>query len=549
MEESGALMMMRNREGHEEEEMRTNEGGGGGVRGDAMEDNRSGGGGGGLELFMEATGCDEEEAARFMERHASVDAAVDAYFSGEEIDREQRRLYEEEMVMEQMEMDAPPSASRGRSRPSNDNDDEDDMTNNGGGGGDNDGDGDGDGDEERERRRRRRRRQRTEANGTESTTGAIAWGRRVLSRVKRVLAGDGGPSNTAWLMKMQDTMGLGHPAFLDCSFRQALARSSRDQRLLVVYLHSEYHELSESFCHRVWYDPFILDYFTDAGSADGGGGGGGENAPLLWAGDVRTNEAYHLFSSLRGSTFPLVACMIAERAGSGARLVRAIEGEMACDIVKLARMLEECAEGVAAQAVVQRRDRDEYQRARELREEQDQEYERSLAEDIARAERRREEERLERERIEEEAAREAQILERQRSREERRASKEREIFTRRESAGSLLPPEPESGSKGVTTIRINLPNGVKQMRRFGPDARLRNVFDWVASLEDCTFIDFNLVSNFPRVIYTDARKDETLAEAGLSPQSALFVEVQDEEEEEEEEDEDDAGGQGEQVQQ
>ena len=70
------------------------------------------------------------------------------------------------------------------------------------------------------------------------------------------------------------------------------------------------------------------------------------------------------------------------------------------------------------------------------------------------------------------------------------------------------------------------------MRKFGPEAILKNVFDWVTSLDDCNFIDFNLVSNFPRVVYTCERELESLHDAGLSPQSALFIEIQDEEIEE-----------------
>ena len=70
------------------------------------------------------------------------------------------------------------------------------------------------------------------------------------------------------------------------------------------------------------------------------------------------------------------------------------------------------------------------------------------------------------------------------------------------------------------------------MRTFSPDATLKHVFDWVTSLDDCNFIDFNLVSNFPRVVYTHERATDSLDEAGLSPQSALFIDIQDDDIEE-----------------
>ena len=379
------------------------------------------------------------------------------------------------------------------------------------------------------------------------------WAARLLSRARRVLAGEGAPAHSlGWLVALEDTLGLGHPAFHDGNFRQALSRANREQRLLVVYLHSEHHELTDAFCRRTWYDPFIVDFFAppeEAEDAPAGpsssarpAGGPAAPAPLLWAGDVRTRDGYQLFSSLKGTTFPLVACLMAD-GGGGARLVRAIEGEVACDIVRLARALEGAAEAVAAQLASVRYERDEYQRARDIRAEQDEEYERALAEDIAREEKKREEERAARAEAEAEAARRAEAEARIRSRDERRASRELELSTRRASACGALAPEPAAGAAGVTTIRINMPSGKRELRKFGPDATLGSVFDWVTSLDDCSFLEFNLVSNFPRVVFTrEAHGGETLAACGLSPQSALFIEVADEGEDEVLEDEQEVSG-------
>lgn len=454
-----------------------------------------------LAMFMEATGCAEEEARAFMERSGSMDAAtaVDAYFRGEEDDA------------------ATAAAVAAAER-----------------------------EEEEVRRGRIRRREEAEDVGfveqMEMEDGSASasqrestWVGRVFSRVKRVLGGEGGPShNYGWLLELEDTLGLGHPAFHDGNFHHALSRANQEQRLLVVYLHSEHHELTDSFCRRTWYDPFIVDFFSPMDGDEGPSSAQGASPPpLLWAGDVRTKDGYQLFSSLKGTTFPLVACLMGSGSG-GARLVRAIEGEIACDIVRLAQTLEGAAETVAAQLVSVRQERDEYQRARDIRAEQDEEYERALAEDIAREERKREEERAAIAEAEAEAARRAEVEARIRSRDERRASRELELSTRRASACDVLPPEPATGSAGVTTIRINLPNGKRELRKFGADATLRNVFDWVTSLDDCTFLQFNLVSNFPRVVFTrEMHEGETLAACGLSPQSALFIEVEDDVEEEE----------------
>lgn len=54
---------------------------------------------------------------------------------------------------------------------------------------------------------------------------------------------------------------------------------------------------------------------------------------------------------------------------------------------------------------------------------------------------------------------------------------------------------------------------------------IQSLYDYVDSLGCLETESYNLVSNFPRVVYGQEKLTLSLKEAGLHPQASLFVEI------------------------
>jgi FAS-associated factor 2 len=176
--------------------------------------------------------------------------------------------------------------------------------------------------------------------------------------------------------------------------------------------------------------------------------------------------------------------------------------------------------------VAQRAELQERELARSLREEQNAEYEQSLAADREREAQRRQqreaEEREERERQEAVMKAEAEA----RAQEQRQAQKEAAINLRRANQKALLPPEPPStGSSDEPTalVRLRLPDGSTTQRRFLSSECVGCIFNFVDSLDTTSFLDYSIISSFPRRVFTRQEAGLGLKEAGIAPQAALFV--------------------------
>lgn len=72
---------------------------------------------------------------------------------------------------------------------------------------------------------------------------------------------------------------------------------------------------------------------------------------------------------------------------------------------------------------------------------------------------------------------------------------------------------------------MRFPTGERKERRFHSTASIQTLYDYVDSL-GCLEVDsYNLVSNFPRVVYGADKLSLSLKEAGLHPQASLFVDL------------------------
>lgn len=74
---------------------------------------------------------------------------------------------------------------------------------------------------------------------------------------------------------------------------------------------------------------------------------------------------------------------------------------------------------------------------------------------------------------------------------------------------------------------MRMPTGERKERRFQNSTKVSAIYDYVDSLGILDAVKYNLVTNFPRVVYGPEKRDQTLKEAGLHPHASLFVLVED----------------------
>ncbi|KAG2436792.1 hypothetical protein HXX76_006316 [Chlamydomonas incerta] len=324
---------------------------------------------------------------------------------------------------------------------------------------------------------------------------------------------DPGEQAAAFVAEFKSAYGDRHPRWQESGWRVASQQARREFRFLFVYLHSPEHEDTDKFCRQVLTSPDVVDYI---------------NANFVsWGGDVSYSDAFILSQQAQmGCTrFPFIALLSLSPHDSRPALVASASGQdIAGDPAALLVLLRTAVMDHGAMLAAARAEMEEREHARRLVEEQDAEYEASLAADRAReaerAEERKRQEEEERKRMaEERAAREAAEAE-----ERRVAEAAAAIERRRADARAALLPEPAAGAEGSTAIRLRLPDGTNTSRLFPAGATLQAVFDYVDSLDATSYSRYHLVSNYPRRVFVRAAHGPaSLAELGLVPQAALFV--------------------------
>jgi FAS-associated factor 2 len=76
---------------------------------------------------------------------------------------------------------------------------------------------------------------------------------------------------------------------------------------------------------------------------------------------------------------------------------------------------------------------------------------------------------------------------------------------------------------GTTCIRLRLPDGAVQQRRFKSSAPLQRVYDFVDSLEEHSALRYVLATSFPKTILGGAALEKSLSDLGLGTQAMLLV--------------------------
>uniref|UniRef100_A0A6B2L9J2 UBX domain-containing protein n=1 Tax=Arcella intermedia TaxID=1963864 RepID=A0A6B2L9J2_9EUKA len=303
----------------------------------------------------------------------------------------------------------------------------------------------------------------------------------------------------------------------------------------MLYLHSQNHQDTPRFCSEVLCTERVSTFLEDNF--------------ILWGGDVSTTPAFKLCNKYGTTNFPFIAVvanvtynpsMVAfwhsmnyhpRITRSGEHLLYKKQGFVSeQDLINSLGEILELHQPLLHAA---RSERESRERDRILRDTQDEEYNRSVQEDLEKEQRRLRE-------IEEERAREEEKIKeelmKEKEREREKEAKLQELLLQEERSQQVTekkveekpnqslpapPPEPPKSST-TTDIKFRLSDGSTVIRRFSISELVSDLFLFVATKES---IDNKvLTTSFPRKTYKFEQSPLTLQEAGLVPQALLVVE-------------------------
>ena len=136
---------------------------------------------------------------------------------------------------------------------------------------------------------------------------AVSWVLQKAKRRQTLRNDDAAGVAVAFVTAFAEAYGPRSPPFLQSSYREALARASRESKFLLLYLHSPSHEDTQRFCRRTLCDEVLVDFLR-------------ANEVLVWGGDVTRGDAHAVSLVLPHSTYPHLALILASGAAGSRRV-------------------------------------------------------------------------------------------------------------------------------------------------------------------------------------------------------------------------------------
>jgi len=259
------------------------------------------------------------------------------------------------------------------------------------------------------------------------------------------------------IRELEEEYGSNEVPFFENGYAQALDAAKKDLKFLLVVLLSPEHDDTSSFIRDTLFDPTVTNYVKDPA-----------NNIVVWAGTVQDAEAYQVSTALSCTKFPFSAIIVHTPSVSSTAMsiVQRIAGPMAPRdyVSNIQRAIEQYSTGLTQT----RRAREEQNAARSIRDQQNEAYERSLAQDRERTRRKREEEQRRKEE-EERVARE----------EQEKANYERNLAQWKRWRASKIPSEPGADVKDVVRISLRMLDGDRVVRIFASDATIEDLYAFV----------------------------------------------------------------------
>ncbi|KAI1330044.1 UBX domain-containing protein [Xylariaceae sp. FL0255] len=242
-------------------------------------------------------------------------------------------------------------------------------------------------------------------------------------------------------------------------FAQALDLAKKDLKFLLIVLMSPEHDDTESFTRDTLLAPEVAAFISDPA-----------NDIILWGGNVLDSEAYQVAGEYNCTKYPFscIVCLTPKEGSTRMSIVKRLAGPLspATYLSEIQTAINKYAPdlaGVRAERTVQ-------QASRNLRTEQDDAYERSLARDRERARQRKE-------------AEAAAAAAEQKAKEDAEAAQIRDAKKQqwRRWRATTVNPEPDSkvDAKDVVRLALMLPHAGRIVRRFDAQTTVEELYAFV----------------------------------------------------------------------
>ncbi|KAF2849113.1 hypothetical protein T440DRAFT_469538 [Plenodomus tracheiphilus IPT5] len=288
----------------------------------------------------------------------------------------------------------------------------------------------------------------TASNINTPSSRSSASGRRPLN-----------PRDTAarFIREFEEEYGSHTLPFFESGYAQAFDLAKKNLQFLMVVLISPEHDSTSSFIRNTLLSPDVVSFIRDP-----------ENNIILWAGNVQDSEAYQVSSALSCTKFPFTGLIVhtpqvsSTAMGIAARIVGPTPpGQY---IAKLKAAMRTHAEPLTRV----RNQRAEQQATRNIRQQQDSAYERSLATDRERARKKKEE-----------AERKAKAEKEAQEKAEAEQLYAKNLAQWRKWRASSIPAEPPADAKDIVRISLRMPNAERVVRRFASGAQIEELYAFV----------------------------------------------------------------------
>ena len=334
------------------------------------------------------------------------------------------------------------------------------------------------------------------------------------------------PTDTSarFAREFEEEFGQNDLHFSERGYAHAYDLAKKELKFLLVLLLSPEHDDTSTFVKETFLSPEIVNFINDP-----------QNKIILWGGNVQDSEAYQVSTALNCSKFPVVTLVVHTPQDSSTAMstVARITGVQPPSVLlsKLRTAINQ--QSPALERV--RTARSEQQAARDLREEQNTAYERSLAQDRERTRQRREAEAAQ-SRVEQEAKAKAEVAKR----------RQQQLQAWKRWRAQSISSEPGSDAKDITRISVRMTSGERVIRKFAGDRDIEELYAFVECYEipqeerSSTTVEkpvnfeheykFRLVSPMPRAVY-EVKHGGTIGDK-IGRSGNLIVEPLDEEEDE-----------------
>ncbi|KAI0423808.1 UBX domain-containing protein [Xylaria sp. FL1042] len=269
------------------------------------------------------------------------------------------------------------------------------------------------------------------------------------------------PPDTAarFRREFEEEYGTNALPFHEGGFAQALDLAKRDLKFLLIVLMSPEHDDTEPFTRDTLLAPEVTNFINDPA-----------NNIILWGGNVLDSEAYQVATEYNCTKFPFscLVCLTPKEGSTRMSIIKRLAGPLSPStyLAEIQTAINKYAPDLAGV----RAERTAQQVVRNLRTEQDDAYERSLARDRERARQKKEAEAAAAE-TEKKAREEAEAAER----------RERQKQQWRRWRATTVKPEPDSSvnAKDVVRLALMMPTAGRIVRRFSAATTVEELYAFV----------------------------------------------------------------------